>query len=88
MCHGDIKAENVMITSWNWLLLTDFASFKPTYLPEVIGHKEILDQGLLIDVCLNFYLPTGNGNFEFFILSKYFYSVVFDLSLNQDFVPL
>nr|XP_022340487.1 phosphoinositide 3-kinase regulatory subunit 4-like [Crassostrea virginica] len=34
VCHGDIKAENVMITSWNWLLLTDFASFKPTYLPE------------------------------------------------------
>ncbi len=24
-----------MVTSWNWLLLTDFASFKPTYLPEV-----------------------------------------------------
>lgn len=23
-----------MITSWNWILLTDFASFKPTYLPE------------------------------------------------------
>ena len=23
-----------MITSWNWILLTDFASFKPTYLPD------------------------------------------------------
>ncbi|XP_052829468.1 phosphoinositide 3-kinase regulatory subunit 4 [Octopus bimaculoides] len=34
VCHGDIKSENVMITSWNWLFLTDFASFKPTYLPE------------------------------------------------------
>ena len=34
ICHGDIKLENVMITSWNWVLLTDFASFKPTYLPE------------------------------------------------------
>lgn len=33
--HGDIKSENVMITSWNWVLLTDFASFKPTYIPEV-----------------------------------------------------
>ncbi|XP_055958193.1 phosphoinositide 3-kinase regulatory subunit 4 [Patella vulgata] len=32
--HGDIKSENVMITGWTWLLLTDFASFKPTYLPE------------------------------------------------------
>ena len=34
VCHGDIKLENVMITSWNWVVLTDFASFKPTYLPE------------------------------------------------------
>lgn len=34
VCHGDIKLENVMITSWNLVLLTDFASFKPTYLPE------------------------------------------------------
>jgi phosphoinositide-3-kinase regulatory subunit 4 len=22
-----------MVTSWNWLFLTDFASYKPTYLP-------------------------------------------------------
>lgn len=34
VCHGDIKLENIMITSWNWILLSDFASFKPTYLPE------------------------------------------------------
>ena len=34
VCHGDIKLENVMITSWNWVVLTDFASFKPTFLPE------------------------------------------------------
>ncbi|XP_077998060.1 phosphoinositide 3-kinase regulatory subunit 4-like [Glandiceps talaboti] len=34
VCHGDIKTENVMVTSWNWVLLTDFASFKPTYLPD------------------------------------------------------
>lgn len=34
VCHGDIKLENVMVTSWNWLLLADFASIKPTYLPE------------------------------------------------------
>lgn len=32
--HGDIKSENVMISSWNWVYLADFASFKPTYLPE------------------------------------------------------
>ena len=35
VCHGDIKTENAMVTSWAWIILTDFASFKPTYLPEV-----------------------------------------------------
>jgi len=35
ICHGDIKTENVLLTSWNWVLLTDFASFKPTLLPDV-----------------------------------------------------
>eukprot|EP00117_Sycon_ciliatum_P044025 scpid12036/ scgid31808/ Phosphoinositide 3-kinase regulatory subunit 4 len=34
VCHGDIKAENVLVTSWNWVLLTDFASYKPTYLQQ------------------------------------------------------
>lgn len=34
VCHGDIKAENVLVTSWNWVFLTDFASFKPTFLPD------------------------------------------------------
>ncbi|XP_073986579.1 vacuolar protein sorting 15 isoform X1 [Rhodnius prolixus] len=34
VCHGDIKLENIAVTSWNWVLLTDFASFKPTHLPE------------------------------------------------------
>jgi len=24
-----------MVTSWNWIYLSDFASYKPTYLPEV-----------------------------------------------------
>ncbi|CCH44110.1 phosphoinositide-3-kinase, regulatory subunit [Wickerhamomyces ciferrii] len=32
--HGDIKTENILVTSWNWILLTDFAPFKPVYLPE------------------------------------------------------
>ena len=34
VCHGDIKLENVMVTTWGWLTLTDFASFKPVFLPE------------------------------------------------------
>ncbi|CAG8729705.1 14838_t:CDS:2, partial [Acaulospora colombiana] len=32
--HGDIKTENVLVTSWNWIYLSDFAGYKPTYLPE------------------------------------------------------
>ncbi|KAI0701928.1 hypothetical protein BC835DRAFT_1321753 [Cytidiella melzeri] len=31
--HGDIKSSNILITSWNWLLLSDFAPHKPAYLP-------------------------------------------------------
>ena len=33
VCHGDIKTENILVTSWNWAFLTDFAPFKPTHLP-------------------------------------------------------
>ncbi|KAJ2725986.1 Serine/threonine-protein kinase [Coemansia sp. Benny D115] len=33
VCHGDIKAENVVVTTWNLAYLADFAPFKPTYLP-------------------------------------------------------
>lgn len=33
--HGDIKCENVLVTSWNWLYLSDFAPYKPTFIPEV-----------------------------------------------------
>jgi len=33
--HGDIKSENMLLTSWNWLYLADFAgSLKPHFLPE------------------------------------------------------
>lgn len=34
VCHGDIKTENVLLTTWNWALLTDFAYLKPVYLPD------------------------------------------------------
>ncbi|KAJ1353124.1 hypothetical protein KIN20_009686 [Parelaphostrongylus tenuis] len=33
VCHGDLKSQNVLISSWNWLQITDFAPYKPTYLP-------------------------------------------------------
>lgn len=33
--HGDLKLENFLVTSWNWLMLADFANFtKPTFIPE------------------------------------------------------
>lgn len=33
--HGDIKTENIFVTSWNWVILTDFSNgLKPVYLPE------------------------------------------------------
>jgi len=32
--HGDVKPENIMVSSWNWVVLTDFALFKPIYLPD------------------------------------------------------
>ncbi|GAO49551.1 hypothetical protein G7K_3700-t1 [Saitoella complicata NRRL Y-17804] len=32
--HGDIKTENVCVTTWNWAYLVDFCTiYKPTYLP-------------------------------------------------------
>mmetsp|Transcript_40990 Transcript_40990/g.65928 ORF Transcript_40990/g.65928 Transcript_40990/m.65928 type:complete len:1696 (+) Transcript_40990:140-5227(+) len=31
--HGDIKSNNILVTSWNWALLADFAPYKPTFLP-------------------------------------------------------
>ncbi|KAI9005053.1 hypothetical protein DFJ74DRAFT_403557 [Hyaloraphidium curvatum] len=32
--HGDIKTENIMVTSWTWAFYVDFANYKPVYLPE------------------------------------------------------
>lgn len=35
VCHGDLKAENVLLTSWNWVMLADISGwYKPTYLEE------------------------------------------------------
>ena len=32
--HGDIKPENVMCTTSNWVILTDFSPFKPAIIPD------------------------------------------------------
>ncbi|KAJ3094258.1 Serine/threonine-protein kinase, partial [Phlyctochytrium planicorne] len=34
ICHGDLKTENVLVTSWNWVYIIDFSAYKPLYLPE------------------------------------------------------
>lgn len=34
ICHGDLKTENILLTSWNWILLSDIGLFKPVYLPD------------------------------------------------------
>ncbi|PAV76065.1 hypothetical protein WR25_02868 [Diploscapter pachys] len=33
VCHGDIKSQNVLVSSSNWLQICDFAPFKPSFLP-------------------------------------------------------
>src|ERR1700722_14350723 len=45
--HGDIKSSNILVTSWNWIYLSDFASFKPTYLPL----DDPSDFSLFFDTC-------------------------------------
>jgi serine/threonine protein kinase len=51
--HGDIKAENVLLTSWGWAFLADFAPYKPTYLPadNPVRLDCINGQGLLVYSC-------------------------------------
>jgi len=33
--HGDIKSQNVLVSSSLWIRITDFAPFKPAFLPYV-----------------------------------------------------
>ena len=64
VCHGDIKCENVLVTSWAWVYLADLASYKPTYLPvdnPVSGpYQPICPHVLDTPHCL----PAGAGVFK------------------------
>lgn len=35
ICHGDLKLENILVTSNLWVVITDFATYKPVLLPDV-----------------------------------------------------
>jgi serine/threonine protein kinase len=50
ICHGDIKCENSLVTSWNWVYLADIASYKPTYLP-ADNPVSLLYEGWVCWVC-------------------------------------
>lgn len=32
--HGDVKPENIMCTTTNWMILTDFSPYKPAFIPD------------------------------------------------------
>lgn len=33
VCHGDVRPENVVLASWDWAWLVDWAPYKPVLLP-------------------------------------------------------
>ncbi|KAH0678658.1 hypothetical protein KY284_019743 [Solanum tuberosum] len=71
VCHGDIKCENVLVTSWNWLYLADFASFKPTYIP----HDDPSD--------FSFFFDTG-GRRRCYLAPERFYEHGGEIHVSQD----
>ncbi|KAL2500940.1 protein kinase family protein/WD-40 repeat family protein [Forsythia ovata] len=71
VCHGDIKCENVLVTSWNWLYLADFASFKPTYIP----HDDPSD--------FSFFFDTG-GRRRCYLAPERFYEHGAEMQVAQD----
>ncbi|RAL37168.1 hypothetical protein DM860_004090 [Cuscuta australis] len=71
VCHGDIKCENVLVTSWNWLYLADYASFKPTYIP----HDDPSD--------FSFFFDTG-GRRRCYLAPERFYEHGGEMHVAQD----
>ena len=50
IAHGDLKIENNLLTSYNWVLLSDFANFKRTffaYVSMIIEMKLLRKQELI-----------------------------------------
>ncbi|MEO2191257.1 MAG: hypothetical protein ABGY24_02300 [bacterium] len=40
VCHGDLKSENVMLTSWGWVYLVDFSGpYKPVRLDRCVCRR-------------------------------------------------
>ncbi|MFH4975365.1 hypothetical protein AB6A40_002074 [Gnathostoma spinigerum] len=33
VCHGDLKTQNILVSSSSWVQITDFASYKPAVIP-------------------------------------------------------
>jgi len=33
LCNACAQTENVLLTSWSWVFLSDYAPYKPTFLP-------------------------------------------------------
>ena len=52
LVHGDLKCENALVTSWSWLFLTDFASYKPTRLPADNPVRSLLLALAFASICI------------------------------------
>lgn len=48
IAHGDLKIENILLTSYNWILLSDFASFKQTHFAYVSNGEKPKKEGNLL----------------------------------------
>ena len=56
LVHGDLKCENALVTSWNWVFLADFASYKPTCLP---ADNPVRSRPHLPPICISSRLMTS-----------------------------